>query len=680
MSLTFAKPLGGARTWFNYAIWLVVILSLAPVTLRTRAAQGQCAGQLEATTQLGRGVLNGISWSPDGTTIAAATSLGVDFIDAVSLTVRDDAHLNASASIHTVAWSPDGHSLAAGGADDLVRLWNAPDTTFWKSLQPPDPEQLTWFYGHPMLNYGTRPDIDRDFSERLGNPQLGVVPPSQGGWAPGIYSVAWSPDGRSLAAASSKGVVQVWDSQGGAPLTSLQANYQSVIDSRSLIAWSHDGHTLVSGGENQLTRWNVASGTVIEVSSDFNASPPRSASPLSVAWSPDGRLIAGGDSSANIDLWDASNGAYLSTLSGHTDRVVSLVWSPDGLTLASASKDGTVRLWNRTGVLLYTLTLPNARQPATSVAWSPDGKTIAASFWWGTLQLWDVATGQPVRSVDLYTAPVTTLSWSSDRRYLAAGYLDGSVRLWNAVTGELIKVLTGGYNRVDVLAWSPDGTTLLVVKNFQIQLWQVSGRRMREVEGRGVAHTAAWSPLGDSFALGANSVGVEFRDVPKGELLAWISSFGPVYDAAWSPDGVRIALSTGDSFHIFDMNLRKPLTEFNHSITSSLAVTWREASHPLEARVVQDREIWIFDGIRESLLARFPFWGGTHFLAWSPSARRLAATMENWLYDINAATGETIASAQTPGDYINSVVWSPDDRQIATGSPDGAIRIWHCRG
>jgi WD40 repeat protein len=133
----------------------------------------------------------------------------------------------------------------------------------------------------------------------------------------------------------------------------------------------------------------------------------------SVAFSPDGRVLASGSEDNTVKLWDVSTGTKLRTLTGHSFSVKSIAFSPDGKTLASSSYDKTVKLWDvSTGAELRNLRI-EASGELNSVAFSPDGKTIAGGARDWTVRLWDLSTGaelriftgeHPVRSTQLHSA------------------------------------------------------------------------------------------------------------------------------------------------------------------------------------------------------------------------------------------------------------------------------------
>ena len=149
-----------------------------------------------------------------------------------------------------------------------------------------------------------------------------------------------------------------------------------------------------------------------------------------VAWSPDGKHIASGSDDGTVQVWDATSGANLLTLS-NSSGVHTVAWSPDGKRLASGSWDKTVQVWDATSGR-NVFTYRGHSDVVDTVAWSPDGKRLASGGWDKTVQVWDATSGRNVFIYRGHSNSVDTVAWSSDGKRLASGSADGTVQVWKA--------------------------------------------------------------------------------------------------------------------------------------------------------------------------------------------------------------------------------------------------------
>ncbi|BCL36188.1 hypothetical protein NSMS1_26350 [Nostoc sp. MS1] len=152
-----------------------------------------------------------------------------------------------------------------------------------------------------------------------------------------VYSVVFSPDGKTLASASADKTIKLWNRDTGKLISTLEGHSDSVIS----VVFSPDGKTLASASADKTIKlWNRDTGKLISTLEGHSNSV------RSVVFSPDGKTLASASGDKTIKLWNRDTGKLISTLEVHSNSVISVVFSPDGKTLASASGDKTIKLWN----------------------------------------------------------------------------------------------------------------------------------------------------------------------------------------------------------------------------------------------------------------------------------------------------------------------------------------------
>jgi serine/threonine protein kinase len=248
-----------------------------------------------------------------------------------------------------------------------------------------------------------------------------------------VLHIAWSPDGKKIASASSDKTVHIWSATSKNP-TLIYRNHTKPV---SAVDWSPDGSRIVSGSwDTTVQVWHVQTGRKLLTYRGFS----REVS--AVAWSPDGKYIASGSWDTTVQVRQAESGSRLFTYSGHTTPVHAVAWSPalsdGGRRIASASGadvnadvDNTVQIWNAlTGdnPLIYR----DHFYFVNAVAWSPDGRKIASASADTNVQVWSAATGSNVLTYRGHTSTVNAVAWSPNGLRIASAGYDTMVHVWNA--------------------------------------------------------------------------------------------------------------------------------------------------------------------------------------------------------------------------------------------------------
>ena len=268
----------------------------------------------------------------------------------------------------------------------------------------------------------------------------------------------------------------------------------------------------------------------------------------SVAFSPNGKMLASASWDQTVRLWNVNTGRLLHTLTEHTNEVLSVAFSPDGNTLASTDWDGTIHLWNpRNGKLKRTLT--EHRGGVGSVAFSPDGETLASGSADQTILLWDTKTWKLEKTLTGHTGVVDTVAFSPDGDILASSSRDATIRLWNPNSGKLKRTLIGHTDEVLRIAFSPDGQTLASGSTDQtIRLWDThTGAAIKTLAGHtDWVNPVAFSP--DSATLLIGGRGISIWDTQTNEYKKPLSGdIGTVLSVVFSSDGRMVASGSRDN-------------------------------------------------------------------------------------------------------------------------------------
>ena len=282
-----------------------------------------------------------------------------------------------------------------------------------------------------------------------------------------VWSVTYSPDGKTLASGGRDKTVKLWDVNAKRNIATFKGHTYSVYS----VTYSPDGKTLASGGRDKTVKlWDVNTQRNIATFKGHTNSV------FFVTYSPDGKTLASGAADKTVKLWDVNTQRNIATFEGHTDWVYSVTYSPDGKTLASGGRDKTVKLWD-VNTQRNIATFEGHTNWVWSVPYSPDGKTLASGSGDKTVKLWDVNTRRNIATFK-HSSAVTSVTYSPDGKTLASGAADKTVKLWDVDPQRNIATFKGHTDIVRSVAYSPDGKTLASGSDDKtVKLWDVNAKR-----------------------------------------------------------------------------------------------------------------------------------------------------------------------------------------------------------
>src|SRR6266702_281041 len=313
-----------------------------------------------------------------------------------------------------------------------------------------------------------------------------------------------------------------------------------------------------------LAAWRISpTGQARDAMLDAAALPgiaelPSSSGPVwSVAFSPDGKVLATGDDDGTVRIWNTATHRQSGQPLSIGDPVESVALSPDGTILATGSDDGAVRLWN-TATRHQIGPSFGSHSSVHAVAFSPDGTILATGGSDGTARLWSVAShhevGQPLTPGPAST--INAVAFNTGGTILATGSTDGTARLWNVADYQVGRPHPGDTSlSIESVAFTPDSKTLITASDTDnvVRLWHVA---IRQQSGQPITlppgkrtDSLAVSPHGNILATGSHDGTVRLWDIATRRQVGPQIGLGPgnpVVALAFSPDGKTVATGSDD--------------------------------------------------------------------------------------------------------------------------------------
>jgi WD40 repeat protein len=408
--------------------------------------------------------------SPNGSSIAVGLMDGTIQIWGISDGVKKREFSSDSGRPFGLTYSPDGKTLAASAGSD-VNLWDANTGNLIKKIGGQHKSEVISLAFAPLgstLITASR----EDGCVYLWDLSTYKATAIQKGHSLPISAIALSPDGTKLATSYSylSREFTVWNLKDG----SIWHTYTNHTSGVLGLAYSPDGSLLATASMDKSTMVLDTTNNTFPLTLQAQSNYDRS-----VAFSPDGSMIATGgwDNPGLVNLWQVSDGKLLKNLPGQNGGVTSVVFSPDGKFLASGSTDNLILVWNvPSGQPAYSFNAEIER--VNGLTYSPDGSLLAAAS--RQVVLYDMKSGKYSISLAGTSAFYSSVAFSPDGQILAAGGTNGNIDLWRVSDWSLIATLTGHHNTDDWIgfngvAFTQDGSLLVSAgEDATVQIWGIA--------------------------------------------------------------------------------------------------------------------------------------------------------------------------------------------------------------
>ena len=512
-------------------------------------------------------------------------------------------------------FSPDGQIIATVLADGKVKVWDSDSGTEIQVLGQIEAINAVAFnpIGKHLVTV-TNGNLPRIWDVKTGN-ELMSFP----GHTDYVSFASFSPDGRHLLTVSDDNTARIWNANTGEELLVLQ---------HSDWVWngifSPDGKRVATASEYEVFVWDAETGEKLFTLNGHVSTVH------TLAFNPDGTMLASGSYDRKVVVWDANTGEALFTLAGHSGSIFSMSFNSDSSKLVTASDDGTLRIWDVTRERGEALTIPYLDGRGGTIAFLPNGQVLAA-IEGDALKVWSVASGDILHDFSKIGSPITAFAISPDGSLIAAARDDFSVTLYNPGSTTELRTWSAHTGLINALAFSSGGKWLASASDdYKVIIWDLSEGKPSSILTLTMpvgVQSIAFNSDGTQLAIGLQNGTVRIRNFESGEDLHILRGHNDVIlSLAFSPDDSLLATASLDG----------------------TARIWDVAA---------GSEKFILDGHTNSVTA----------LAFAPDGTRLATTSRDGtvkLWDVN--NGQELLNFSGNGSGINGVTFNPKGTLLVT--------------